>query len=151
METGKYFKAGLLASALALAGSHAQAELTIGVIMPLTGPGSGLGITAKNGLALWPDSIAGEKIKMIVLDDATDPSQASKNARRLVTEDKVDMIIGSASVPPTLAIADVAAESQTVQLAISPIELPEGKDRWTFRLPQSTAVMAGALGAMLMD
>ena len=145
METGKYFKAGLLASALALAGSHAQAELTIGVIMPLTGPGSGLGITAKNGLALWPDSIAGEKIKMIVLDDATDPSQASKNARRLVTEDKVDMIIGSASVPPTLAIADVAAESQTVQLAISPIELPEGKDRWTFRLPQSTAVMAGGV------
>jgi len=138
------FKATLLASALAMAGvaTSAHAELRIGVIMSLTGPGSGLGIPAKNGFALWPDSIAGEKIKLIILDDATDPTQASKNARRLIAEDKVDLIIGSATVPPTLAIAGVALENQTVQLAISPIELPPGKDAWTFRLPQSTAVMA---------
>src|SRR5450830_1836448 len=140
-------KATLLASALAMAGvaTSAHAELRIGVIMSLTGPGSGLGIPAKNGFALWPDSIAGEKIKLIILDDATDPTQASKNARRLIAEDKVDLIIGSAAVPPTLAIADVALETQTVQLAISPIETAEGKDAWTFRLPQSTAVMAGGV------
>lgn len=144
MRMKQVFKASLLASMLACAGA-AHAELTIGVIMSLTGPGSGLGIPAKNGFALWPDSIGGEKIKLIVLDDATDPTQASKNARRLVAEDKVDLIIGSAAVPPTLAIADVALETQTVQLAISPIETPEGKDGWTFRLPQSTAVMAGGV------
>jgi len=144
----KILKATVLASALAFSGLIAQqahAELTIGVIMSLTGPGSGLGIPAKNGFALWPDTIAGEKVKLIILDDATDPTQASKNARRLIAEDKVDMIIGSAAVPPTLAIADVAMETQTVQLAISPIETPEGKDAWTFRLPQSTAVMAGGV------
>ena len=144
----KMLKATVLASALAFSGLIAQqahAELTIGVIMSLTGPGSGLGIPAKNGFALWPDTIGGEKVKLIILDDATDPTQASKNARRLIAEDKVDMIIGSAAVPPTLAIADVAMETQTVQLAISPIETPEGKDAWTFRLPQSTAVMAGGV------
>ncbi|MBB5392332.1 MULTISPECIES: ABC transporter substrate-binding protein [unclassified Herbaspirillum] len=144
MRVKQVFKASLLASMLACAGA-AHAELTIGVIMSLTGPGSGLGIPAKNGFALWPDSIGGEKVKLVVLDDATDPTQASKNARRLVAEDKVDLIIGSAAVPPTLAIADVALETQTVQLAISPIETPEGKDAWTFRLPQSTAVMAGGV------
>ena len=144
----KILKATVLASAMAFSGLIAQqahAELTIGVIMSLTGPGSGLGIPAKNGFALWPDTIGGEKVKLIILDDATDPTQASKNARRLIAEDKVDMIIGSAAVPPTLAIADVAMETQTVQLAISPIETPEGKDAWTFRLPQSTAVMAGGV------
>ncbi|MFL9878274.1 ABC transporter substrate-binding protein [Herbaspirillum rhizosphaerae] len=144
----KILKATVLASAMAFSGLIAQqahAELTIGVIMSLTGPGSGLGIPAKNGFALWPDTIGGEKVKLIILDDATDPTQASKNARRLIAEDKVDMIIGSAAVPPTLAIADVALETQTVQLAISPIETPEGKDAWTFRLPQSTAVMAGGV------
>lgn len=137
-------KAGVLASMLACAGM-AHAELTIGVVMSLTGPGSGLGIPAKNGFALWPETIGGEKVKLIILDDATDPTQASKNARRLVAEDKVDLIIGSAAVPPTLAVADVALETQTVQLAISPIEIAEGKDAWTFRLPQSTAVMAGGV------
>ncbi len=144
----KIGKASVLASALAFSAfiaPMAHAELTIGVIMSLTGPGSGLGIPAKNGFALWPDTIGGEKVKLIVLDDATDPTQASKNARRLVAEDKVDLLIGSAAVPPTLAIADVAMETQTVQLAISPIETPEGKDAWTFRLPQSTAVMAGGV------
>jgi branched-chain amino acid transport system substrate-binding protein len=144
----KILKATVLASAMAFSGLIAQqahAELTIGVIMSLTGPGSGLGIPAKNGFALWPDTIGGEKVKLIILDDATDPTQASKNARRLIAEDKVDMIIGSAAVPPTLAIADVAMETQTVQLAISPIETPEGKDAWTFRLPQSTAVKAGGV------
>jgi len=144
MKTKLAIKAGALAAMLACAGI-AHAELTIGVVMSLTGPGSGLGIPAKNGFALWPETIAGEKVKMIILDDATDPTQASKNARRLVAEDKVDLIIGSAAVPPTLAIADVALETQTVQLAISPIETAEGKDAWTFRLPQSTAVMAGGV------
>jgi len=135
----------LLASALALASNVAHADINIGVILSLTGPGSGLGIPAKNGFALWPESIGGEKIKLTILDDATDPTMASKNARRLVTEDKVDLLIGSASVPATLTIVDVAAESQTVQLAVAPVELPEGKDTWTFRLPQSTAVMAGGV------
>lgn len=144
MKVKQALKASALAALLACSGM-AHAELTIGVIMSLTGPGSGLGIPAKNGLALWPDTIGGEKVKLIVLDDATDPTQASKNARRLVAEDKVDLIIGSAAVPPTLAIADVALETQTVQLAISPIETAEGKDAWTFRLPQSTAVMAGGV------
>ena len=52
------------------------------------------------------------------------------------------MILGSAATPIAVAMADVAAEGQTVQLALSPIDLPEGKGTWTFRLPQSTNVMA---------
>jgi branched-chain amino acid transport system substrate-binding protein len=79
---------------------------------------------------------------VIVLDDATDPTVGVKNARRFVTEDKVDLIVGSSATPIAIAMSDVAAEAQTVQLALSPIPLPEGKGAWTFRLPQSTAVMA---------
>lgn len=130
----------LLVSALCLAASQAQADITIGIDLPLTGPAAGLGIPCKNGLAFWPDSIAGEKLKLIILDDASDPSQATKNARRFISEDKVDLMLGSAATVPALAMAAIAAEGQTVQLAESPIELSPGKDTWTFRLPQSTAV-----------
>ena len=135
----------LFAAALCLAASQAPAEITIGVDLPLTGPAAGLGIPCKNGLAFWPDSIAGEKIKLIVLDDMSDPSQASKNARRFVSEDKVDVIIGSAVTPAAIAIAAIATESQTPQLAEAPVELAAGKDVWTFRLPQSTALMAAGI------
>lgn len=128
--------------AAAFATTLAHADITIGVSIPLTGPTSALGIPSKNGIDLWPKTIAGEKLNVIILDDATDPTVGVKNARRFVTEDKVDVIIGSAATPIAIAMSDVAAEAQTVQLTLSPIELPEGKGGWSFRLPQSTAVMA---------
>jgi branched-chain amino acid transport system substrate-binding protein len=135
----------LLAAAalsLCLAAPAARADVTIGVSIPLTGPTSALGIPSKNGIELWPKTIAGEKLNVIVLDDATDPTIGVKNARRFVTEDKVDVIVGSAATPIAAAMSDVAAEGQTVQLTLSPVVLPEGKGAWTFRMPQSTAVMA---------
>jgi len=122
--------------------TSAMADLTIGVSIPLTGPTSALGIPSKAGIALWPTSIAGEKLNVIVLDDATDPTVAVKNARRFITEDKVDLIVGSAATPLAAAMSDVAAEGQTVQLMLSPVNLPPGKGAWSFRMPQSTAVMA---------
>ena len=88
------------AAAMMIAGV-AQADITVGVSIPLTGPASGLGIPMKNQMALWPQSIAGEKLKLIILDDATDPTNGVKNARRFATEDKVDLIIGSATTPVT--------------------------------------------------
>ncbi len=130
---------------LALLARPAQAEIVIGIDLPLTGPAAGLGIPCKAQLALWPDSIGGEKLRLIVLDDGTDSTAANKNARRFVTEDKVDVIIGSTSTPQAIAISTIAEETQTVQLATSPINLPPGRGGWTFRLPQSTAVMGAGI------
>jgi len=138
----KHLKTWLATAVLAAVAAGAQADVTIGVSVPLTGPTSALGIPSKNGISLWPTTIAGEKLNVIILDDATDPTVGVKNARRFVTEDKVDIIVGSSATPIAIAMSDVAAEAQTVQLTLSPIPLPEGKGAWTFRLPQSTAVMA---------
>jgi branched-chain amino acid transport system substrate-binding protein len=136
----------LIATAVAvLAAGAAQADITIGVSLPLTGPASGLGIPMKNQLALWPQSIAGEKLKLIVLDDATDPTNGAKNAGRFITDEKVDLILGSAATPVAIAMAAVAMEGQTPQLLASPAQLPPGKDAWSFRLPQSNAVMSHAV------
>jgi len=137
-------KTTLLAAAFAaaFAAAPALADITIGVSIPLTGPTSALGIPTKNGIALWPTSIAGEKLNVIILDDATDTTLAVKNTRRFITEDKVDLIVGSAATPLAAAMSDVATEGQTVQLMLSPVNLPEGKGAWSFRMPQSTAVMA---------
>lgn len=121
----------------------AHAQLTIGVSLPLTGPGSGLGIPVKRYLDLWPQTIAGQKLNVIVLDDATDPTNGVRNAKRFTTEDKVDVIIGSVNTPVAAPIAGVAAEAKTVQIALSPVPLPD--DRWTFRMPQANTIMAAAV------
>ncbi|MDH6169332.1 branched-chain amino acid transport system substrate-binding protein [Variovorax boronicumulans] len=141
------FKKTTLAAVLALIVGIAHADITIGVVQPLTGPASGLGIPVKNGIAIWPKTIAGETLKVVVLDDATDPTTGVKDAQRLVTEDKADVIIGSSATPVAIPMADVTAESGTPQIATSPAGLPPGKDKWFFRLPQSNDVMAFALVA----
>lgn len=132
----------IAALATAFAAGHAMADITIGVSISLTGPTSALGIPTKNGIELWPKTIAGEKLNVIMLDDATDPTTGVKNTRRLISEDKVDVVVGSVTTPVAIAMADVCAEGQTVQLMLSPASLPPGKDAWSFRMPQSTAVMS---------
>jgi branched-chain amino acid transport system substrate-binding protein len=139
-------KTSLAIVALAACAS-AFADITIGVSLPLTGPGSGLGIPMQNGFKLWPATVAGEKINVIILDDATDPTKGVQNARRFVTEDKVDIIAGSGATPVAIPIADVAAEAKTLHLALSPAPLPPGKDAWTYRMPPSNGVMANAVVA----
>jgi len=135
-----------IASALlSTATASACADITIGVSLPLTGPASGLGIPMNNAIKLWPTTIGGERVKVIVLDDATDPSKGVQNARKLLTEEKVDILLGSAATPVAIAMADVAAEAKTVQLALSPMPLPPGKDAWTFRIPHSNDIMAEAM------
>jgi branched-chain amino acid transport system substrate-binding protein len=134
-----------IAAAALLTGTAALADITIGVSVSLTGPGSGLGIPMNNGVKMWPASVGGEKIKLVVLDDASDPTKGVQNARRFVNEDKVDVIIGSGITPVALAMSDVATESKTVQLTLSPVGLPPGKDPFTFRMPQSNGVMAQAM------
>jgi branched-chain amino acid transport system substrate-binding protein len=139
-------KKTLLALAFtALTSTNALADIKIGVSLSLTGPGSGLGIPMQKQLQLFPKTIAGEKITLIVLDDATDPGKGSSNARRFVKEDKVDIIYGSSITAVAAAMTEITSESGTTQVAGSPVGLPPGKDKWLFRLAQSNSVMAHAL------
>ena len=142
MKTQRLLATALAAGLGASFAPLALADITIGVSISLTGPTSALGIPTKNGIALWPKEIAGEKLNVIILDDGTDTTKGVQNTRRLITEDKADVIVGSVTTPVAVAMADVCAEGKTVQLMLSPAQLPEGKDAWSFRMPQSTAVMA---------
>lgn len=112
--------------------NSAFADINIGVSTSLTGPGASIGIPVRNALNFWPKEIGGEKIVIHLLDDAGDPSQATKNARRFISEN-MDVIVGAANTPATIAIAQVANEGKTPQLSPSPAELPKGTDYWTFR------------------
>jgi len=130
------------AAAALLASASALADVNIGVTLSLTGPASGLGIPVGNQFKLWPQTIAGEKVNLIILDDASDPSKGASNARRFITDDKVDMIFGGSITTVSVAIAPLALEAKTTQIAISPVGVPPDQERWLFRLPQGFAVMA---------
>ncbi len=135
----------LPALALVLAAGSAWAEITVGVSVSATGPAASLGIPEKNTFALLPPTVGGEKVRYIVLDDATDPSAAVKNARKLTGEDKVDAIIGSTATPTSMAILEVAFETKTPQIGMAPIAAPAEKAPWVFTTPQNFTQMAIAI------
>ncbi len=92
---------GLMASAFA---ALAQADINVGVSVSATGPAASLGIPEKNTFGLMPTTIAGQKVNYIVLDDATDPTTATRNARKLVGEHKVDALIGSTTTSTLFSV-----------------------------------------------
>lgn len=120
-------------------------EVVIGATLSASGPGASLGIPEKNTLEMLPRTLGGLPVRYVIYDDATDPALATKNARRLVDENKVDAIIGSSTTPATLAVTEVAFETKTAQLALSPLPPTIKQHQWVFPMPQPVPVMAGAL------
>ena len=103
---------------IALAPS-ALADINIGVTLSATGPAASLGIPEKNTFELLPTTIGGEKINWIVLDDGSDTTKAVQNAKKLIGENKVDVLVGSTITPNSLAMVDIAAEAETPMLRTS--------------------------------
>lgn len=147
----------LLAGAigLTLLAPAVQAQIKVGVTISTTGPAASLGIPEKNAFAIMPREIGGKKIEYIVLDDASDPVAAVKNARKFVSEDKVDIILGSSITPNSLAMVDVAAEAETPMIAIASslriVDPVDAKKHWVFKTPQNDAHMMTAMSAHMAD
>lgn len=134
--------AAIVAAALALP-QAALAEVKVGVSIAATGPASALGVPARNTfIELFPKEIAGEKVTVILLDDASDPGKATTNARRLVTEDKVDVLVGSSITPSSLAISGVALENGVPHFTQSPMPMAPDRTKWTFMMPQDVPLVA---------
>jgi branched-chain amino acid transport system substrate-binding protein len=138
---------------LALSGAlfslSAIADINVGVTLSATGPAASLGIPEKNSFALVPTTIAGHKINYIILDDGSDTTTAVTNARKLISEHKVDVIIGSTTTPNSLAIIDVVAEAETPMISMASaariVDPMDDKRRWVFKDAQSDTHMATAI------
>jgi branched-chain amino acid transport system substrate-binding protein len=147
MSSCKAIAVGLVVS-LAFV-SAASADINIGVTLSATGPAASLGIPERNTIELLPTSVAGQKINWIVLDDASDTTKAVTNIRKLITEDKVDVVVGSTITPNSLAMIDVAADSETPMISMAAsariVDPANPKTRWVFKTPQNDALMADAV------
>jgi branched-chain amino acid transport system substrate-binding protein len=136
-------------------GAQAHADVKIGVTVSATGPAASLGIAQKNTIALLPKEVAGQKIDYIVLDDATDSTRAVQNARKFTSEDHVDALIGSTVVPNSLAMIDVAAETNTPMISMaasaSIVDPMDAKRAWVFKTPQNDILMATIIAQHMVN
>jgi len=140
--------AAALAAVLALQGSPALAqanEIVIGITIVTTGPAAALGIPERNSLEFVAKEIGGVPLKVIVLDDGGDPTAATTNARRFVTESKADIIMGSSTTPPTIAVSTVANEAGIPHFALAPLPINEARMKWSVAMPQPIPIMGKVL------
>ena len=142
-------KLALLCAAVAGFSTAAWADVNVGVTLSATGPAASLGIPERNTIALMPREIAGQKINYIVLDDASDTTAAVTNTRKLISENKVDIVLGSTTTPNSLAMIDAVTESKTPMISMaasaSIVEPVDAKKRWVFKTPQNDIMMALAI------
>jgi branched-chain amino acid transport system substrate-binding protein len=143
------------AALTALASMAALADINVGVTVSATGPAASLGIPEKNTITLLPKAIGGEKVNYIVLDDASDTTTAVANTRKLISEHKVDLIMGSTITPNSLAMIDVVAEAQTPMISMAAssriVEPMDAKRKWVFKTPQNDIMMALAIASHMAD
>ena len=136
----------LLAFGLATA---AHADITIGVTLSETGPAASIGIPERRTVELMPDTIAGVRINYVKLDDASDSTAAVKNAKKLIAENNIDVLLGSSTSPGSIALVDVVGGAGVPLVSVSASRLivhpVEGNRRWTFKTTQNDAQMAAAV------
>jgi branched-chain amino acid transport system substrate-binding protein len=151
MAAGKWtFLGGAVLTLAATTAAFAQTaqHVKIGLVLSLTGPAASLGIPARDTVALLPKEMGGKPVDYIVLDDASDTTQAVQSTKKLISEDQVDAIIGSSITPNSLAMIDVVAQGQTPMISLASskiIEPVDDKRRWVFKTPQTDAMMASAI------
>src|SRR3954454_13703184 len=136
--------ATVVAAVFSLPGAPAMAQtsdITIGVTVTTTGPAAALGIPERNSLEFVAKEIAGVPLKVIVLDDGGDPTNATTNARRFVTESKADIIMGSSTTPPTVAVSNVANEAGIPHVGLAPFPISPERAKWSVSMPQPIPIM----------
>ena len=124
--------------ALLLLATPAYAEMTIGAVLSLTGPSAGLGIPEARTIDLLPRSVAGQAVRFVVLDDASDPAQAVRVTKKLIEEEHVDAILGPSNTPNSVAVLGVIGEAGVPMVSLSGssavIAPMDANRRWAFKL-----------------
>ena len=131
--------------AVSLFSLSANAQVKVGVIVSATGSAASVGIPEKNLFDALPDTLGGEPVRYIILDDASDTTNAVRQARKLVEEEKVDLLIGPSTVPSSIAVAEIASEMKIPQLALAPMTINTEQNQWAYAVAQPTAIMMGAV------
>jgi len=142
-------KSFLIALATVLGVGSAQAQIKVGITMSASGPGAALGQPQSKTVAALAKEIGGQKVQYFALDDESDPTKGAQNARKLITEEKVDVLLGSSLTPVSLPLIDIAAEAKTPLLSLAAaavlVSPMDDKKKWVFKVVPNDDIMANAI------
>ena len=143
----KHLAGSLMIAALSVGSAFAQVK--VGVISSSTGPIAMVGIPQKNTVPLMPTKAGGQTIEYIALDDGSDPTASVVAVKKLITEHKVDAIVGPSGSPNAMGVIQFVAEAGVPLLApvgTAAVVLPMNEQKkWVFKTTQNDGLIASAL------
>jgi branched-chain amino acid transport system substrate-binding protein len=126
------------------AAAPAQEPIHIGSFLSVTGPAAFLGDPEQKTLELYVEKINaaggvnGRKLKLTVYDSAGDAEKARAFAKRLIEQDKVDLIIGGSTTGETMAVAPLVEQAQIPFISLAgAVVIVEPVKKWVFKTPHS--------------
>jgi branched-chain amino acid transport system substrate-binding protein len=142
-------RARLFAAAAAVAflgvSAEAQAQIKLGAILSISGPGAAMGVGYKGAFDFFPKEIGGVPVEYIVRDDATDANVGFTAAQRMISEDHIDAFIGPSLTATDAAVAPLANQAHVPMLAMAPYEYDPAKQPYTFSDAQPLSLMMAAV------
>ncbi|MDH4095890.1 MAG: ABC transporter substrate-binding protein [Betaproteobacteria bacterium] len=141
MNLRTWFAAALLAATAAV---QAQAPIRIGSFLSVTGPAAFLGDPEQKTLELYVERInaaggvLGRKLELIAYDSGGDAEKARTFAKRLIEQDRVDVIVGGSTTGETMAVVPLveAAGMPFISLA-GAVVIVEPVKKWVFKTPHT--------------
>lgn len=143
------------AALAAMSASAAFAQVKVGTIASATGNVSAVGIPQRNTAMMLPEKVGDLSIEYIHFDDASEPNNTVTSVKKLLTEERVDVIIGPSGSPHAMALIDLISETKTPLLApvgTTAVVLPmDEKRKWVFKTTQNDALVADKLIQHMVD
>ena len=137
----------VLAGVAVLAAGGANAQVKVGIVDSLSGPVASIGVPYDKGYKAWeagPMDTGGVKLIITEIDDASDPAVAARAAKKLVEEDHVDVLLGSAGTPASNAVYGVAYEAKVPMIITGNSFIPGERGAWEITIPQPPPLMIAA-------
>ena len=146
------FKKLVVGSALVFSSVVAMAQqqpIKIGSVLSVTGPAAFLGDPQLKTFQLYIDDInakggvLGRKLQFIHYDDGSDANKANAFAKRLIEDDKVDIILGGSNTGSTMSMVPLVEKAQIPFISFAgAVVVTEPVKKWVFKTPQTDRMAA---------
>lgn len=133
-----------LVGALAVGSAFAQEVIRVGALLSVTGPAAYLGDPELKTLEMVVERInaeggvLGRKLLLVSYDDSGDAEKARTFAKRLLEQDRVDVIVGGTTTGTTMAVVPLVESAQTPFLSLAgAVVIIEPVKKWVFKIPHT--------------
>ncbi len=138
--------AALAASTLA---AMAADPIRIGSVLSVTGPAAFLGDPELKTLQLYVEElnkkggVLGRQLELVHYDDGSDANKANSFTKRLIEDDKVDVIIGGTTTGATMSMVPLVTKAEVAFISLAgAVTVIEPVKKWVFKTPHTDRMAA---------